>query len=90
MVPIAHEQNIICSKTRLDGTTHEQTIICRQLFAGHVMDSRPIEREEKKHGMMNLLIDLLRTVIAFMYVTHHGHMQIRYFVRKSPSYTPMA
>ena len=37
MVPIAYEQNITCSKTRLDSTTHEQTIICRQLFAGHVV-----------------------------------------------------
>ena len=27
LVPITHEQNIICSKTPLDGTTHEQTII---------------------------------------------------------------
>ena len=52
MVPITHEQNIIYSKTRLDGTTHEQTIICRQLFAGHVVDSRPIEREEKTHRMI--------------------------------------
>ena len=34
VVPTTHEQNVICSKTRLDGTTHEQTIICRQLFAG--------------------------------------------------------
>ena len=49
VVPIAHEQNIICSKTSLDGTTHEQTIICRELFAGHVVDSRPIERKEKMH-----------------------------------------
>ena len=30
------EQNIFSSKTHLDGTTHGQTIICRQLFAGHV------------------------------------------------------
>ena len=29
VVPITHEQNIICSKTRLNVTTHEQTIICR-------------------------------------------------------------
>ena len=28
VVSITHEQNIICSKTRLDGT-HEQPIICR-------------------------------------------------------------
>ena len=42
--PITHEQNIICSKTSLDGTTHEQTIIRRQLFVGHVVDSRPMEK----------------------------------------------
>ena len=32
--------NII--KTPLDGTIQEQTIICRELFAGHVVGSRPI------------------------------------------------
>ena len=63
MVPIAHEQNIICSKTRLDGTTHEQTIICGQLFAGHVMDSRPIGREEKTHRM---IIDIKDIVFGFL------------------------
>ena len=56
MVPITHEQNIICSKTRLDGTTHEQTIICWQLFAGHVVDSQPLERKKKAHRMIMLLI----------------------------------
>ena len=56
MVPITDEQNIICSKTRLDGTTHEQTIVCRQLFAGHVVDSRPMEREEKTHRMINSVL----------------------------------
>ena len=50
--PIMHEQNIICSITRLDGTTHEQTIIFWQLFAGHVVDSRPIERKEKTHRVI--------------------------------------
>ena len=52
MVPITHEQNIICTKTRLDVTTHEQTIICRQLFAGQVVGSRPTERNKKMHGMI--------------------------------------
>ena len=47
MVPITYEQNIICTKTGLDVTTHEQTIICRQLFAGHVAGSWPMERKEK-------------------------------------------
>ena len=27
VVPITHEQDIICSKTYLDGTTHKQTVI---------------------------------------------------------------
>ena len=40
VVSITHEQNIICSKTHLDGTVLEQTIICRQLFAGHVVVSQ--------------------------------------------------
>ena len=31
------EQNIICSKT----------LICRQLFAGHVVSSRPMKRKKK-------------------------------------------
>ena len=44
VVSVMHEQNIICSKT----------IICRQLFAGHVVSSRPIKRKEKVHRMMLL------------------------------------
>jgi len=47
VVPITHEQTIIRSRTRLDGTTHEQTIICRQLFAGHVVGCRPMEGKKK-------------------------------------------
>ena len=39
-------QNIICSQTQLDGIAHEQTIICRQLFAGHVVGSRPIKQKK--------------------------------------------
>ena len=40
MVLFTHEQNIICSQTQLDNIGHEQTDICGQLFAGHVMGSR--------------------------------------------------
>ena len=40
MVSFTREQNIVRSQTQLDNTGHEQTIICRQLFAGHVMGSR--------------------------------------------------
>ena len=62
-VPITHEQNIICSKTRLGGTTlashaweasttQEQTIIYRQLFAGYVVGSRPMERKKTVRRMI--------------------------------------
>ena len=37
MVSFMHEKNIICSQTKLDDVGHEQTIICGQLFAGHVV-----------------------------------------------------
>ena len=36
----------ICSKT----------LICRQLFAGHVVSYRPMKRKEKIHRMINLLV----------------------------------
>jgi len=52
VVPITHEQIIIYSKTRLDGTAHEQTIICRQLFAGHVVGCRPMEGKKILHRMI--------------------------------------
>ena len=65
MVLIAHEQNIICSKTHIDGTTHEQTIICRQLFAGHVVGSRPMKRKENaSNDNNNLLLLLVHTAFS--------------------------
>ena len=35
------------TRIQLDGTTHEQTILCRQLFAGHLLVSRPILKRKK-------------------------------------------
>ena len=55
-VSFTHEQNIICSQTLLDGIAHKQTIICRQLFAGHVVGSRPMKRKN----------NLLRMIIMFV------------------------
>ena len=46
-VSFAHVQNIISNQTQLDGIAHEQTIIFRQLFAGHVMGSWPMKTKEK-------------------------------------------
>ena len=33
---------------------HEQSIICRQLFAGHVVGSRPMKRKEKNASNDNI------------------------------------
>ena len=41
-----HVQNTICSQTQLDGIADEQIIICRQLFAGHMVCSRPIKKKK--------------------------------------------
>ena len=56
MVSFTHEQNIICSKTLLDGIAHKQTIICRQLFAGHVVGSGPMKR---KKNLLRMIIDVI-------------------------------
>ena len=53
-----HVQNIICSQTQLDGITHEQTIICGQLFAGHLVGSRPMKR---KKNLLWMIITVLST-----------------------------
>ena len=56
VVSFTHEQNIIRSQTKLDDIVHEQTIICRQLFAGHVVGSRPMKKKKKLQGMIILSI----------------------------------
>ena len=38
---------LFAAKTDLDGITHEQTIICRHLFAGHMVGSQPVKMGEK-------------------------------------------
>ena len=43
----AHEQNIICSKTP----------ICRQLFADHVMGSRPMKTKDNTSNDNKQLLD---------------------------------
>ena len=52
VVSVMHEQNVICSKT----------IICRQLFAGHVVSSRPMKSMEKIHPLIIILIMQLHFV----------------------------
>ena len=56
MVSFTHEQNSICSQKQLNDIVHEHTIICRQLFAGQVVGSRPIKRKKHLHRMILPLI----------------------------------
>ena len=39
--------------------THEQNIICRQLFAGHVVGSRPMKRKKKLQRMITIIIIII-------------------------------
>jgi len=45
-----HDQKSIYGKKHLDDTTHERTIIFRQLFSGEVLGSRIKKTEEKRAG----------------------------------------
>ena len=46
---VASRNVLRMSKTHLDGLSHEQTIVFGQLFAGHVVGSRPMKRKGKMH-----------------------------------------
>ena len=52
VVSFTHEQNSICSQKQLNDIVHEHTIICRQLFAGHVVGSQPMKRTNHLHRMI--------------------------------------
>ena len=52
------EQNIICSQTQLHDIAHEQTVICRQLFAGHMLGFRPMKRRKNLHQIIKEMIGL--------------------------------
>ena len=47
-----HGSLYACAEYYLDGIAHEHTIICRQLFAGHVVGSRPMKRKKHLHRMI--------------------------------------
>ena len=61
-VSFTHVQNIICSQTQLESIAHEQTIICRQLFAGHVVGSWPMKR---KKNLLRMIINYCNTFLLF-------------------------
>jgi len=89
VVPITHEEIIICSKTRLDSTAHEQAIICRQLFAGHVVGCRPMEGKKNLHRMIN--IPNRTFLVRFGGISgEFGRAMVRILARRSRAKIPMA
>ena len=46
------------SQTQLDGIAHEQAIICKRLFAGHVMGSRPMKIKKNLFRMIIALFNI--------------------------------
>ena len=73
-VLFAYEQKIICSQTQLNDIAHEQTIICRQLSAGHLVGSRPMKRKNNLREMIIAVITNLRISPANMaIVALEGH-----------------
>ena len=58
MIEFTHEQNLIRSQTQLSDFAHEQTIICSQLIAGHVVGPRPMKRKKNLHWMIIVIIAL--------------------------------
>ena len=67
MVSFTHDQKSICSQKHLNDIVHEQTIICRQLFAGHVVGSRPMKRKKHLHRMiMHFIIIIIIIIMVFI------------------------
>ena len=52
MVSFMHEQNIICSQTKLENIAH----CTLQLFAGQVVGSRPMKRKKNLQQMITIII----------------------------------
>ena len=65
MVPFTHEQNIICSQTKLDDIAQEENIICWQLFAGHVVGFQPMKRKKNFQRMITSFERYLRAKNPF-------------------------
>ena len=65
------------SRTSLDGTSHEQTIICRQLFAGHVVGSMSMEKKEKNASNDNIFLQIILVVALSLEGNHQKAIAVR-------------
>ena len=63
---------------------HEQTIICRQLFAGHMVSSQPMKRKKKNASNDNLLVYYATAganprLVCTLGVIEHKQTQVGYW-----------
>ena len=70
LASITHEHNVIRSKTQLDRIGQEQTIICRQLFAGGLFSAN--EREEKNASNDKTQYSLHGDILFAVKTYHQG------------------
>ena len=68
---IFHARVIAKHKTQLDDTAHEENIICRQLFAGHVVDFRPMKRKKNLQRMIISLVCPLKVKYHVTFLLSH-------------------
>ena len=56
MVSFPHGQSMISSQTQLDNIVHEQTIICRQLFTGHLVGAQCSEHVNSRVSSVTMIV----------------------------------
>ena len=87
VVSLTHEQNYsICSQKQLNDIAQEHTIFCRQLFAGHVVGSRPMKRKKHLHRMIMFIIHSFKIFSRFWLakstrLIHHNQLLMTKFGR---------
>ena len=75
-----HEQNSICSQKQLNDIAHEHTIICRQLFAGHVVGSRPMKRNRMIYHFRSAVTQTLTLYQSAIPIPEHVLGEVFRFV----------
>ena len=68
---IFHVRVIAKHTTQLDDTAHEQNVIRRQLFAGHVVNFWPMKRTKNLQGMIISLVCPLKVKYHLTFLLSH-------------------
>jgi len=62
---------LFAAKRDSDGKTHEQTIICRQVVADHVVGSQPMKMQEKIDRMISNFYGVDINIMEVYCVEYH-------------------